>query len=338
MGTPSKIVTIDGYQHINTVVNTAVDMMDKVRSGNLKPLFTSLNKETEKIGGYYPSDQIVIAGRTGTGKSAKAAHDIFDFTNTVLNPFYEGKILILWDSYEMAAWRNILRAISREGGIEAKALLDYHKRLTEERYAALRMVAEKFKGLPVYISTRPLSAKQWVERKKEIQGQFPQHFIINLFDHTRLGKKSDEGKEEELIHNFMVGGIELKNNFNMFNFFLSQMNRNIETAINRDKLGTHLPVSSDIFGSDSVFQCADIVLALHRPGMYGLTEFDGIPTGIIPDRPEISDNLLIERVLKQRDGWTGNLLLKHNLALNQFSDYEVVETIINKPSKEDEDF
>ncbi len=295
--------------------------MDKVRSGDIKPLFTSSKKEADKIGGFFPSDQVVIAARTGVGKSAKITSDVFDFCSPLINPTWQEDIMVLWDSWEMADWRNILRMISRQGSIEAKALLDYAKRLQEERYQALRAIADKFKGLPIYLSTRPMTVFNWFERKKNIQGQFPKKKIINIFDHTRLPLKKDEGKEEELITNLMIKGIDLKNNFDMINFFLSQMNRNIETAVSRDRIGNHTPVASDIFGSDAVFQCADVVMALHRPGMYKIENFEGIPTGYKADDPEKQDDLLLECILKSRDGWTGNLTMKHNLAHNKIWDY-----------------
>jgi len=332
-----KYESIDqfGYKHISVEVNKAIGMMDKVRNGDLKPLLTKLKKEQDMIGGYYPGDQVVIAGRTGTGKSAKALIDILDFCDKELNPGYADDLMILYDSYEMTGWRNVLRLISREGEIEAKALLDYHKRLQEERFNNLKLVATKFSHLPIYITNKPLTPKQWEENKKQIQGKFPKKRIVNLFDHTRLGLKDDEKKEEELISSYMFKGIHLKNNFDMWMFWLSQMNRNIETNAGRDKLGQYLPVSSDIFGSDSVFQCADIVYALHRPGMYGLEEWEGIPTGVDYNDPNKSDDLLLEVVLKQREGWTGVIKLKHNLALNKIWDYpEANQSSLLLPSED----
>lgn len=317
-----KVVSVDGYQHISKVVGKAQEMMEKSRSGLLRPLLTSSKKETENIGGAYPSDQIVIAARLGCGKTAKIIHDMLDYCNPTINPHYADKILLLYDSYEMSGWRGVLRMISRAGDIEARALLDYQRKLAQDRYDRLVQISNTFKGLPIYISTYPLTVNKWVETKKQIQGKFPKHHIINIFDHARLVRKENESKEEELIHGLMVGGVYLKNNFEMINIFLSQMNRNIETNVSRDKMGQYTPVISDIFGSDSISQCADIVMALHRPGMYKLIEWEGIPTGYDPNNPEANDNLLVECILKNRDGWTGNLTMRHNLAHNQIFDME----------------
>lgn len=326
MDISQRVESISSYKHISKVVERTKSIMDKVRSGEFSPIFTSSKKEREKIGGYFPSDQVVIAARTGTGKSAKVVSDLEDFCNHEINPKYFGKLVILFDSWEMADFRNILRMISRKAEVEVKELLDYSQRLQEERYQRFKEIADTFKGLPVFISTRPQSVKEWVETKKQVQGLFPDKYIMNVFDHTRLVIKETESKEEELITNLMIKGIDLKNNFNMINIFLSQMNRNIETAVGREKMGTHTPVASDIFGSDGVFQCADIVLALHRPGMYKIEKFEGIPTGYDPSNPDKNDDLLVECVLKQRDGWTGNLLMKHNLAHNKIWDLDINQT------------
>lgn len=260
---------------------------------------------------------------TVSHNTARLIQLLTDFCDQSINPFYNNKLMILYDSWEMAAWRNILRMISRREGVEAKVLLDHAQKLQEETFARFLAVTEAFKDFPVFISSQPTTVEQWKENRKQIQGKYPDKYIVNLFDHTRLILKNDENKEEEKLTSLMTAGIELKNNFNMINIFLSQMNRNIETGVNREKIGSNVPVSSDLFGGDSVFQCADIVLALHRPGMYGLTDFEGIPTGIDKSDPHQPDNLMIEVVLKQREGWTGNLYMKHNLAHNKIEDYDV---------------
>jgi len=319
-----------GYRPIRDIVDQAQKKMVDIRSGKFKPFFTSSKKETDKIGGFYPTDQVVIAARPGTGKTAKLIQIMTDFANPILNPTYENKILILYDSWEMSGWRNILRMISRKESIEVKALLDHAKLLEEDRFNSLVDVANTFRNYPIYISSQPVTALKWMENKKHVQGLFPQHTIVNFFDHTRLILKGEESKEEEKLNNLMFNGMELKNNYEMLNIFLSQMNRNIETGVNRERIGSMSPVSSDIFGSDSVFQSADVVIALHRPGMYGLERFEDIPTGIDKSNPDKPDDLLVECILKQREGWTGNLYMKHNLAHNKIVDYDVNQIVTNK--------
>lgn len=311
---------VEGYQHISQVVDETNQRLDDIREGKIKPILTSSKKETEKIGGYFPTDQLIIAARTGMGKTAYMLNMLGDFVSPEVNPYYHDKIMILYDSWEMPGWRNMLRMYSRRNKLTVKEMLDYNKAMEEEAFQRILMVGTEFKNQPIYMRSISQSSGEWYESKCRIQDKYPDRIIVNVVDHSRLVTKTNEKSEEEVITNFMKKGMKVKLEQNQFNIFLTQMNRAVETSSKRDEMGVATPVSSDIFGSDGVFQCADVVLALHRPGFYGLEEWKGIPTGKISSNPDQADNLMIECILKQRDGWTGNLLRYHNLAHNEFYD------------------
>ena len=319
----SNHAIIEGYVHISNAADITNQKLSKIRSGELKPLVTSSKKETDKIGGFFPTDQVVLAARTGMGKTAHVLHWMGDFTNRELNPFYADNLIILYDSWEMPEWRNMLRLYSRELELDVKTILDYQQQMQQEMFDRVIALKSKFVNKPIYFRNISQSVKEWYATKKRIRDKHKKATIVNIVDHTRLVTKSTEKSEEELISQFMLHGMRIKLEDDMINIFLTQMNRNIESgAGGRENIGKNLPVSSDIFGADSVFQCADVVIADHRPGFYGLTEFNGMPTGINPNNPEMHDHLLIECILKQRDGWTGNLIRRHNLAINQIEDYD----------------
>lgn len=313
-------IDIPGYAHISTIVDETNQRLFDIREGKIKPILTSSQKETDKIGGYFPTDQVTIAARTGAGKTAYILNLMGDFINPEINPHYADKIIILYDSWEMPGWRNMLRFYSRENKKTVKELLDYEKAMEEETFQRMLLISLKFKNQPIYMRSISQSPAQWYESKCRIQDANPDKIIVNVVDHTRLVTRTNEKSEEELITNFMKTGMKVKLEQNQLNFFLTQMNRAIETAGKRDDIGKATPVSSDIFGSDGVYQCSDVVLALHRPGMYGLIEWEGIPTGKVVGNADVSDNLLIECILKQRDGWTGNICRYHDLAYNMFYD------------------
>lgn len=316
----SKQPKVEGYNHISVIVDETNKRLNDIREGLIKPILTSSTKETEKIGGYFPTDQLIIAARTGMGKTAYMLHMITDFTNPLINPYYYDKLMILYDSWEMPGWRNMLRLYSRKNKMTVKQLLDYNKAMEDETFQMMVALSNEFKGLPIYMRSLSQNTAEWYESKCRIQEANPDKIIINVVDHSRLVTKTNERSEEELITGFMKTGMKVKLEQNQFNIFLSQMNRAVETSGKRDDMGKATPVSSDIFGSDGVFQCADVVIALHRPGYYGLVEWEGLPTGKVQGDPNSSDNLLIECILKQRDGWTGNLLRYHDLAHNEFYD------------------
>lgn len=312
---------IEGYTHISYSVDKANKRLADIRSGELKPLLTSSKKETEKIGGFFEGDQIVLAGRTGTGKTARVIQMIQDFVNPAINPEFAEDGIILFDSWEMSDFRNVLRMYSKEHKLTVKQLLATQQQMMQDAYDRIIAVSNKFKNYPVYFSNVSQNVNTWINTKRNVRKKFPKKKIVNILDHIRLATKANEFSEEALITSLMAAGMKLKLEDDFINIFLSQMNRAIETAASsRSEIGKNLPISSDIFGGDSITQYADVVIASHRPGFYGLKEFDGIATGKTDD-PNSVDHLLIDVVLKQRDGWTGNILKRHNLAHNEIMDY-----------------
>jgi replicative DNA helicase len=73
-------------------------------------------------------------------------------------------------------------------------------------------------------------------------------------------------------------------------------------------------MSSDIFGADSVSQYATVIIALHRPELYGKNVYRY--AGVDID----ARNLIACHVLKQRDGWTGLITWDHDLKHNKIFD------------------
>lgn len=311
------------YVSAAKVVDDTNKHLRDFREGKINPIKTRSKKEQEKIGGILPGEQITIAGRTGTGKSAFVLKWIEDFVDKSLNPTTADNTIILFDSWEMLPWRHMLRYYSGRLEQDVKTILDYHKRMTDEMFQHVIKTGDHYKNLPIFFSHLSKTVKGWMDSKYAIKDRYPNHTIVNIVDHTRLVTADNEKSEQELLHKFVTTGMKLKLETDCVNIFLSQMNRNIENgAGNRESIGKHLPVASDLFGADSVFQCSDAVIALHRPGQYGLTEWEGYPTGKEANNPDSEDNLLLECILKQRDGWTGTVTRRHNLAHNIIVDYD----------------
>lgn len=314
---------VEGYKHISNVSKIALERINKIRNGELVPILTSSKKENEKLGGMYSGEKIVIAARTGVGKTAYVIDRIDDYTNWQINPHWENKVIILFDSLEMADWRLVLRMISKQEQNTVQSLIDYNNKMSQERFNIVNAISEKFASKPIYISNVSNGIPKWKADKLAKSQKYPNHQIINILDHTRLITKTNERSEEELITSLMNAAIDISNQTGQIFIFLSQMNRNIESnSGDRSKIGLNTPIASDIFGSDGLYQGADTVIALHRPGMYNLEEFQGVQTGYNASYPDADDYLMVECILKQRDGWVGNLLMEHNLAHNKIFDYD----------------
>ena len=70
----------------------------------------------------------------------------------------------------------------------------------------------------------------------------------------------------------------------------------------------------------SVYQGSDLVTVLHRPGYYGLETWEGELTGFDKNNPASRDTLWVEGWLKQREGDTNNIFMRHDLKHLKFTD------------------
>lgn len=236
---------IIGYRHIDEVIDESLLKIEEIASGKLKPLISSIRAENKKIGGLFPGELMTIAARTGMGKSARVVKLIRDYLDTNLNPHYAGKLVILFDNWEMIDWRNMIRMYSSAMKMTVKELLDYEQRLTAEKIELITTVANSFKGQGLYFNNHSNSVAKWEDAKHKAQKQFPEHTIVNIIDHTRLITSKNERSEEQLITNFTKAMMRVKKELNQICIPLSQMNRNIESNSRGDDLGNKLPISSD---------------------------------------------------------------------------------------------
>jgi replicative DNA helicase len=250
---------------------------------------------------------------------------MLDFLNVELNPHYAGKIVICFDSWEVSSYRTPLKFISNKMKMTMDKILDWEDTLSLEAINDMKSVLETFKDERIYIRDYSHSVKEWEDSKDDIAEKYPypEYQVVNIVDHTRLVKNEFNEREADLLTNLMKASVDSKKKNNHINIFLSQLNRNIETNANsRSDIGNTLPTASDLFGSDSVFQCSEFVIVLHRPGYYGLTEFkltksQVYNTGLT--NPGLGDDdLLLECILKNRNGSTGLLMLKHDIKTNNF--------------------
>lgn len=295
--------SFNGLVHISDVVDEANEIMRKYKSGELYAYETFSRKLNSKIVGLYKSDQVVIAARSGVGKSAFSTILLKGLANK-----YKELVFVYW-SWEMKSYQNVIRMYSADAKIPVKDLMSAKTPLDDETYTSIVNSAESLRSIPMYFREIPLDHKKWELMVKEVQRQFPNSTVINLVDHTRLVTSLNEKSEEEKITNLMLTGVRVKNETECINIFLSQLNRRIEDG-ERDNVGKTGILPSYIFGADSVMQCATLVLGLHRPEQYNLSTYKNLDT----------KNLIVTQILKQREGELCEIAMYHNLATNTIVD------------------
>lgn len=309
-----------GFTSIKVSMDEADHKIKQIGQGLLKPYLTRSNKINTLLGGFFEAEQVVLAARPGVGKSAMINWILEGMSDPVLNP--DKLTIFLYWSVEMKAWRQVIRLYSlgtykdfelgKMNPLSVKEILSHTDPIQKDILERLLHIRSLLEERPIFFREQTLSAKKFGEIVRKIQEVNPGFTIVNIWDHTRLVLKDNEKSEEEKITNLMSEGMTLKNEISCINFWLSQMNRNIESNAAGAEIGKRPPVASDIFGSDAVQQFADIVLAGHRPENYNIRTYMGqFPT----------QDLFALHVLKQREGWTGLIRIKHNLKYNTFQDW-----------------
>ena len=264
-----------------------------------------LNKNL--LGGLQPGKMYVIAGRPGVGKSAFSNQLIFDLLDKNIGK----NLLVLYWTFEMPGYQQILRAGSKGINRQVGELLSVGKRLENESYQKFKEEVLKYGNYPVYFNNVPRDMEFIKEANVEITNKRPDYTIINVFDHSRLILS---GREQELqkLNEVSKGCMWLQAKMGTINILLSQLNRNIEQE-HRAK-AQYQPLLTDLFGGDSIGQDAHVVMMLQRPhDLYGITESycnedprgllavhmeknrDGL-LGMIPYEAEMSTFTIKERV------------------------------------------
>ena len=120
-----------GFKSIRKAISASLHQVADGMSGKrlvYPTKWARLNKNL--LGGLQPGKMYVIAGRPGVGKSAFSNQLIFDLLDKNMGK----KLLVLYWTFEMPGYQQILRAGSKGINRQVGELLSVGKRLEQEAY------------------------------------------------------------------------------------------------------------------------------------------------------------------------------------------------------------
>ncbi len=289
-----------GFKSINKAISASLYQVESGIKGQrqvYKTKWARLNKNL--LGGLQPGKMYVIAGRPGVGKSAFSNQLIFD----LLDNNKHKKLLVLYWSFEMPGYQQILRAGAKGSGKQVSELLSVEQKLEHEEYQRFKAEVLKYAHYPIYFNNVPRDMEFIKEANVDITNKRPDHTIVNVFDHSRLILSSKE-MELQKLNEVSKGCMWMQSKMGTINILLSQLNRNIEQE-HRAK-AQYQPLLTDLFGGDSIGQDAHVVMMIQRPyDLYGITDLycGEDPIG-----------LLAVHVEKNRDGLLGMIPLEAEMS------------------------
>ena len=281
----------------------ALYKMKARRNGELKSLKTAwVNFNNAFCDGLEWRTITVVGARPGTGKTLFMEQLVNDVIK--INP--DQKFKILKFQFEMLDETNGIRKLSMNVGSDYNTLMSKEKPVDKsifqkcvdfyestEQYDLVDVVYD-----PCTVEEMCATIHAYMEKHKTEDG-FTNTLIT--IDHSALFRVGKGQKDKfEMLYTLGEALTEMKKKFPVAFLVLSQLNRNVET-IDRTKDGTYgnYILDSDLYGSDSLLQHADVVLGINRPFNRRI-KFYG------PEKYIINDpDLLIFHILKSRNGFMG---------------------------------
>jgi replicative DNA helicase len=294
------------YDKMHTLIKKAIEQIEvaKNRKDGLSGVPSGLTALDRLTSGWQKSDLVIIAARPAMGKTALVL-------SMARNAAVEFNKPVAIFSLEMSSLQLVTRLISSESELSGEKL----KKGTLEDYE-FQQLNDKIKGLaeaPLFIDDTPgLSVFELRAKARRLKEQHNIELII--VDYLQLMTAGSEGKgnREQEISTISRSLKGLAKELNVPVIALSQLSRAVET-----RGGDKKPQLSDLRESGAIEQDADMVMFIHRPEYYGLTEDEaGMPTAGVAE--------LI--IAKHRNGPVDSVKTRYIGQYTKFADLDTLDT------------
>ncbi|QZT36491.1 replicative DNA helicase [Halosquirtibacter xylanolyticus] len=291
---------------VKPVIAQAIETM---RENSVKPEgmsgvpsgFTSLDRITS---GWQKTDMIIIAARPAMGKTAFVL-------SMARNIAVEHQKPTAVFSLEMSSLQLVNRLIAAETGFGSEKIKT--GKLEEHQWGELHSRLEKLTGAPLFIDDTPaLSVYEFRAKCRRLKSQHNIGCVI--VDYLQLMTTGGDAKfsREQEVSTISRNLKAIAKEIDVPIIALSQLSRAVESREGRR------PQLSDLRESGAIEQDADMVLFIHRPEYYGITEdADG-------------NNLqgIAELIIaKHRNGATGDVQLRFESSMAKFSNLDDPELL-----------
>ena len=249
-------------QHINSVIDQAIDDLQstQLRADGLSGVpsgYTSVDKVTL---GWQPSDLIIIAARPSVGKTA--------FVLTMArNMSVEHNVPVAFFSLEMSSLQLAKRLMISETGLEPDKIRG-GKKMADYEWEQLHSKISQLVKAPLYIDDTPsLSIYEFRSKARRLVANAGVKMIVLDYLQLMTGPPELKGMREQEVSSISRSLKSIAKELNIPIIALSQLSRAVET-----RGGAKRPQLSDLRESGAIEQDADIVIFIHRPDYYGLTD------------------------------------------------------------------
>jgi len=260
-----------GFVSFSQALAGAVQMAGEAyqREGKLAGLATHLDDLDQKLGGLYPSDLLILAGRPSMGKTALATNIAFNVArNYRWEPTPEGRKtvgggVVAFYSLEMSAEQLAMRILADASGVSSDKLRKGE--IDAADFGRIRDAAVEIGESPLFIdATGGLSIAKLAARARRLK-RMEHGLDLIIVDYLQLVTVGESGGQKNRVQEVseITGGLKaLAKELNVPIIALSQLSRQVESR--EDKR----PQLSDLRESGSIEQDADCVMFVYRESYY----------------------------------------------------------------------
>lgn len=300
------------WKRISNILRESISYIEKKSTGHIKSLKTRWRQfNTIGLNGIEWQSLYVLAARPGVGKTLLAATIARDLPK--LNK--DQDFTILHFQFEMLGRNMGIRELSAANNLDIRYIQsaedDGMPPLSEVDLQKLKVYAESQDEREEYVIDKVSSVTQMKEYIYGFYNEKQKPIVVTL-DHTLLVKQAGaEANRQQTLQNLSTMITEVKNALPVTFIVLTQLNREIDDA-ERQKPGklSNYPTEADVYGSDYLLQCADVMIAYNRPAKYNLAQYGPQKYSIEPK----DKYLLAAHILKNRFGVTSIQWYKANYA------------------------
>lgn len=288
---------------INPILKAAIERLEqaalrKDAMSGLASGYTGIDKMTS---GWQPADLIIIAARPAMGKTAFV---LSMARNIALD--YRKAVAVF--SLEMSNLQLVNRFIVSETEISAEKIKT--GQLADYEWEQLHTKIKNLHDAPIYLDDTPgLSVFELRAKCRRLKERYDIQVIIIDYLQLMSAQGMNPGSRQEEVSIISRSLKMLAKELEIPVIALSQLNRGVESRVGDAKR----PQLSDLRESGAIEQDADMVMMIHRPEYYGITE-DSEGNSMVGMAEII--------IAKHRNGSTGIVPLRFKAHLARFIDPE----------------
>jgi replicative DNA helicase len=291
------------YDNMSSLIGQAIKQIEIARNQKtgitgVPSGFTELDRVTS---GWQPADLVIIAARPAMGKTAL----VLSLTRNMAVEFNRPVAVF---SLEMSSLQLVNRLIASETELSAEKLKK--GQLEEHEFHQLNAKIGKLAEAPIFIDDTPaLTIFELRAKARRLKAQHNiQLIIVDYLQLMHAGGDNSRGNREQEISTISRSLKSIAKELSIPIIALSQLSRAVET-----RGGDKKPQLSDLRESGAIEQDADMVMFIHRPEYYGLTE----------DANGNSTQGMAELIIaKHRNGPVTSVNLRFIGNLAKFTDWE----------------